>query len=246
MCQSQFYDWGNTLGQKFLRSQAATSGNGIFTGHLNSSNSSPSAAQIVSSCVCGMRGKVLGVFCSTDGKIENYEQKGKTFVCVCVAAFSAAMAQKLICCRFQLDTHSFAPLPLHTPWLLATLLVRGSFSILFMALQVQVNMCDKRPHEAQWQSFILAKLLNKNASLLLYWNLSCVACSWTGCPVSDSSAGHLSLREIERRVIDGAGTETETEIGTARDCGWDRHSEIKRLAAVSAGNRLILSSFSTH
>lgn len=87
-----------------------------------------------------------------------------------------------------------------------------------MALQVQVNMCDKRPHEAQWQSFILAKLLNKNALLLLYWNLSCVACSWTGCPVSDSSAGHLSSKEIERRVIDGAGTD--------RDRDRDRDSEI--------------------
>lgn len=194
------------------------------------------------------RGRGPWLVSSTDGKIENYEQKGKTFVCVW-QHFLLQWHKNWFVVDFSWTHTASLSSPsslLSCLWLLATLLVRGSFSILFMALQVQVNMCDKRPHEAQWQSFILAKLLNKNASLLLYWNLSCVACSWTGCPVSDSSAGHLSLREIERRVIDGAGTETETGIGTARDCGWDRHSEIKRLAAVSAGNRLILSSFSTH
>lgn len=69
--------------------------------------------QAGSSCVWARRrGRVVS---STDGKIENYEQKGKTFVSVREegggdgestnwAAFSAAMAQKLICCRFQLDT----------------------------------------------------------------------------------------------------------------------------------------------
>lgn len=101
-----------------------------------------------------------GVVSSTDGKIENYEQKGKTSV-VCVgdaerfwAAFSAAMAQKLICCRFQLDTtlvlSSSRPLA-H----LSASPLRDSFSILFMALQVQVNMCDKRPHEAQCEVELL-------------------------------------------------------------------------------------------
>lgn len=167
------------------------------------------------------------------------------------------MAQKLICCRFQLDTHSFPFLPLLPPgplWPLATLRVRvrGSFSILFMALQVQVNMCDKRPHEAQWQTFILAKLFNKNASLLVYWNLSCVACSWTGCPVSDSGTGHLSLRE-DREARDRWGRHRDRnrdrDRDSARDCGSDRQCEIKRQrlpAAVSAGNRLILSSFATH
>lgn len=33
--------------------------------------------------------------------------------------------------------------------------LRDSFSILFMALQVQVNMCDKRPHDAQCEAQLL-------------------------------------------------------------------------------------------
>jgi len=152
----------------------STSGNGIFTGHLSSSLRSPprNAAQIVSSCLGGgQKPRMEFAFClfanANDGKIENYDSYslgGGRAEKLWLGAFSAAMAQKLICCRFQ--------------WGFFRLWFR--FQSNLWALQVQVNMCDKRPYEAR--TFFFPKLLNKNVFLLVYfsvyWNLSGAELSW--------------------------------------------------------------------
>lgn len=113
--------------------------------------------QAGSSCVLGRRrGRVVS---SADGKIENYEQKGKTFVWVWEGRGQYELGSIFCCNGTKIDLlsisvgHTTLVYPSSSPCQAPPL--RDSFSILFMALQVQVNMCDKRPHDAQCEAELL-------------------------------------------------------------------------------------------